>query len=445
MPRRFRTSLHASAVLFLVNGVAACGDDDASSSSSASAGSTSASGSAGPSTSSSSAVGQPTASGGGGDGGAGAGTGAGGASSAAEGSTSGGAGGSLPPLPECPEGSTPTLPDGAPVLTPGTWVEISPPGVPFDANATALTQGMTIDRCNPARIYVCVAGTNGGLHRSLDGGGSWAELGDFASCINVRVDPADADHLYVGSGVASGNDGFWVSHDGGETWAIPEGFHTAAAITGYDVYHVEPNPADFDHVLVSFHYKWEGYGEHAGVLESKDGGDSWTLHPPQDWGYGGGVFFLFDPAQGVGHPDTWLFGSQGSGFFRTTDAGASWTKVSDTVMTHGGAQVHHASNGRLYATTSQGVMRSDDDGATWTPLPTNGPTLGVISDGTRLYTGLHGGGPFRTALLSSDGEWSDFNAQTFFEGPFELAFDPTNGIVYSANIRGGVWALAVDP
>lgn len=33
--------------------------------------------------------------------------------------------------------------------------------------------------------------------------------------------------------------------------------------------------------------------------------------------------------------------------------------------------------------------------------------------------------------------------QSFAEGPFEMDYDAVNGILYSGNNRGGVWALKV--
>ena len=76
--------------------------------------------------------------------------------------------------PQCAEGSSTALPASAPELTVGSFVDISPPGVPFDSNATAITQGMTIDPCNPATIYVCVGDQEHGIYRSSDGGGTVA-------------------------------------------------------------------------------------------------------------------------------------------------------------------------------------------------------------------------------------------------------------------------------
>ena len=176
--------------------------------------------------------------------GGGAGTNTGGAGgAAAAGATSGGAAGSggtttnagtnnggmggLVPFvpPQCADGASTELPATAPALTPGMFVNISPPGVPFDSNATALTQGMTIDPCNPATIYVCVVDAEHGIYRITDGGGTWTRLYYIGGCpVRVRVNPENPLHLYVGDGVRGGNNGFFYTLDGGVTWTLPQGF-----------------------------------------------------------------------------------------------------------------------------------------------------------------------------------------------------------------------------
>jgi hypothetical protein len=260
------------------------------------------------------------------------------------------------------------------------FVNISPPGVPFDANATAITQGMTIDPCNPSTIYVCVGDAEHGIYRST-GGGTWTRLdhgGGFP--VRVRVDPEDPLHLYVGDGVRGGNNGFFYTLDGGVTWTLPQGFKDFADEGGsYDVYHVEPDPTDFEHVLVSFHSAWKGEPEN-GVIESFDGGVTWKKAglPGAGAGDGTDVYFLYEPAQGIGNAQTWLFGTQGNGHWRTTDSGENWTKVSDISMQHGGGAKYYSAQGALYVSSAQGVLKSTDNGETFTKIGLNQAYLSVI-------------------------------------------------------------------
>jgi hypothetical protein len=364
------------------------------------------------------------------------------------GMANGGAGGLIPfEPPTCADGSSTALPASAPQLTPGMFVNISPPGVPFDSNATAITQGMTIDPCNPATIYVCVGDQEHGIYRSTDGGGNWTKLdhgGGFP--VRVRVDPEDPLHLYVGDGVRGGNNGFFYSTDGGMTWTLPQGFKDFADEGGsYDVYHVEPDPTDFNHVLASFHSAWKGENEN-GVIESFDGGVTWRKAGMPGAGAGDGtdVYFLYEPSQNIGNAQTWLFGTQVNGHWRTTDAGENWTKVTDISMQHGGGAKYYSAEGVLYISSAQGVLKSTNNGESFTQIGPSKAYLSVIGDGTRLFTGQHFTSRFMTALESNDTEWTEFNMQDFDEGPFEMAIDPVNGILYSANIRAGVFALKLE-
>jgi len=93
--------------------------------------------------------------------------------------------------------------------------------------------------------------------------------------------------------------------------------------------------------------------------------------------------------------------------------------------------------------SASGVLKSTDNGKTFTNIKT-GAYLSVIGDGTHLYTGVHFNSRYVTALESNDTAWSDFNTQDFDEGPFQMALDSTNGILYGANIRAGVWALKIN-
>jgi hypothetical protein len=369
----------------------------------------------------------------------------GGSGGAGTGGANMGAGGFVPPV--C--ASTSGLPANAPPLTTGQWVNISPPGVPFDANASAVTQGMSIDPCNPATLYVCVIvptdTSKTGIYRTTDAGASWRRLGNLTNPLMVSIDPNDPKHLYTVDGVTGNTNGFWVSHDGGDTWTMPQGFRTAAdAVHVYDSYHVEPDPTNFKHVLVTFHNYWQGTDGLAGIFESFDGGDSWTTHDPvpgTNWAGGYNVFFLYNPVLGIGDASTWLFGTQGKGYYRTTDSGKTWAKVTDVSMEHGGGMLYYSSQKVLYASGTPNIIKSTDNGKTWTPVGPQNGFLSVIGDGTSLYSGPHGGGNFIKASESSDTNWSNQDPQTFAEGPFQMALDGRNSILYSANIRAGVWAL----
>jgi len=355
--------------------------------------------------------------------------------------------------PDCGSANPPVWPSNAPALQKGTWTSIAP--IPnFYSN------GLVFNPCDPAVLYTVGGnypaaggpGDNLGVFRSTDAGATWKNVNPIDSGARPRIDKRNPRHLYVIDGVNGKTQGFWRSTDAGEHWEIPEGFKRAATtVNDWDCYDVDPDPADFNHVLVTFHWYWHsgedfGYGAStSGVFESTDGGDTWIIHNPDPkWGGAGGygVHFLYNPELGVGDSKTWLFGSQGKGYYRTSDAGQTWTKVTDVSMAHGGSQIYYASRDVLYL-SGEKIQKSTDNGKTWTHIAPFNYYLSVMGDGTRLYSGAGGGPKILTATLANDTNWTDFNEQTFKAGPYEMTFDAARSIMYSANAQGGLWATKV--
>jgi hypothetical protein len=126
-----------------------------------------------------------------------------------------------------------------------------------------------------------------------------------------------------------------------------------------DTYDIAADPSDFQHIVLSFHSPWQG-DVGPGVLESTDGGKSFTPHTIVNGGAGHSIHFLHEPKLGIGDASTWLLGTQGKGFWRTTNAGISWTKVSDAQITHGGNFVCYSSKGVLYSGGYTYISRSTE-------------------------------------------------------------------------------------
>jgi len=186
-----------------------------------------------------------------------------------------------------------------PALTPGVWKNITPAGVTMTPENHVFCRGVTLDPAHPSTIYLCVCAydvTKGGLYKTTDGGATWAKIGKLDEPLHVAVDPQDSNHLYCVDGVRGATTGFWESRDGGTTWTMPPGFErvTQRPVGTRDLYSLAVDPADFRHVLVSFHSPWSN-STNCGVLESNNGGETWKVHapPPQSaGGYGMAIFFL---------------------------------------------------------------------------------------------------------------------------------------------------------
>jgi hypothetical protein len=367
-----------------------------------------------------------------------------------------------------------TAPAGTPpALVKGVWTDLTPPGLNLGVPTPALPHygiaQFAIDTRNPYVIYVCV--DQQGMWKTTDGGTSWNRLGDptrpatattahyLDSPIAVRVDPSNSNHLVATQGVRGATLGFWISQDGGSTWTMPASF--VATHTTIDVTTLTVDPTDFNHNLVGSHSPWPGLSN-AGILETKDGGATWIVHQPRPEFNAGsiGIHFLYSPAHQLGNADTWLVVTDGHGVWRTTDAGVTWTNVSNYNLTHGGQQLYYASNGYVYAGFALYPARSSDNGVTWEQLTTL-PYFyyySVYGDGTNLYTQLantgtnagQGSQPYYTSLETDGKSWAPYDpnhtgAQTFGDGPFMMLYDPGHQIMYSANWNTGFWALKIGP
>jgi hypothetical protein len=355
-----------------------------------------------------------------------------------------------------------------PPLTVGTWQHITPAGVTMTAENHVFCQGMAIDPAHPSTLYLCVCAydvSKGGLYKTRDGGATWTRIGKLDEPIHIVIEPHHSNHLYCVDGVRGNTQGFWVSTDGGNTWTSPAGFARATQnpVGTQDLYSIAVDPTDFKHVLVSFHSPWRGSSSgvnkgtsqnpnNCGILESKDGGNTWLVHDPpagSAGGYGMAVFFLYDPVTKQGDKNTWLFTTQAGGFYRTTDAGATWSQVYKLQMTHGGNQLYRTRTGTLYAGAYQYPVRSTDNGASWQSL-TRGLVyswyMGICGDGKTLYTACSNANePFFTSPENDGLTWTAYQegAQKFAAEPFEMAYDPAHHILYSASWSEGLLALKI--
>jgi len=112
---------------------------------------------------------------------------------------------------------------------------------------------------DPNLVFACSAF---GLYRTTDGGSNWVRVyagtkpGDrFA--FHVAIDPRDPHRVVMGT-----NDGLWVSHNDGDSFAKS----TAGGVGGGNIFWVYFNPYDPRYVFAA---------TDSGLLRSADGGDNW--------------------------------------------------------------------------------------------------------------------------------------------------------------------------
>ena len=203
------------------------------------------------------------------------------------------------------------------------------------------------------RLYF---GHHGGILESQDGGRTWDPLPVSVDAMGMR--PA-AD----GSIVTAGHEVFVVSADGGRAWAP-----ITADLPNIDIHAFARDPLDARRMWA---YLAEG-----GVYESADGGTHWTKV------YDGHIPFM--AATTDGSAATLIGIEPFAGFARSTDAGRTWSPVSqpEAFPTYSIAATPDADVVALGV--SDGLLRSEDGGATWTLFALPGPAFAIaLSDDGR--------------------------------------------------------------
>ena len=261
---------------------------------------------------------------------------------------------------------------------------------------------------DPSTFYVGVA--TGGLWKTTDHGTTFESVFDdqpMLSIGDVTIAPSNPNVVWVGSGEPQNRQsspwgmGVFRSTDAGRTW-IHLGLEETHHISRIQV---DPGNPDVAYVAAVGHL-W-GSNPERGVYRTKDGGETWDLVLYLDE-HTGAIDLAMDPAD----PKTlfaamyqrqrkaWGFngGGPGSGLYRTTDGGDTWTKLAGGLpegdLGRIGIDIYRRDGNLVMAIVEAdkrapeqvdpvggraedpdrptGVYRSTDRGETWTQVsPTN--------------------------------------------------------------------------
>ncbi len=288
---------------------------------------------------------------------------------------------------------------------------------PFRAGRTKSAVGVP---SQPNVFYMGV--TNGGVWKTTDYGRIWTPIFDdqpSQSIGAIDVSVSNPNIIYVGSGEGlqrpdlSTGDGMWRSANAGKTWT-----HIGLG-DAQQIPRIVVDPKNPDRLFVAALGHPYGANTERGIFRSTNGGQTWqkVLYKDENTGGADVVMSPTDPntlyaAMWEARQGPWengVFGGPGTGLFKTTDGGNSWTQLSGGLPTIAdglgrvGVAIAPSNASRLYVTvtagTKSGIWRSDDAGVSWTRT----------NDDNRVY-----------------GRGDDFAA---------LTVDPKNpDVVYSANI-----------
>jgi photosystem II stability/assembly factor-like uncharacterized protein len=253
----------------------------------------------------------------------------------------------------------------------------------------------------PKTIYIGAAG--GGIWKTANGGVTWRSVGDglgMQAIGDIAVAPSDSNVVWAGTGERNSlrsewwGDGVYKSTNKGVAWTNM-GLKETREIGRIAI---DPKNPDVVYVAALGHL-W-GAGPDRGIYKTTDAGKTWTkvLFVDDTTGF---VDLKIDPADAtVLYAAAWhrlrWGGShmegvgKGSGIYKSTDAGATWRRLTDPALKNGlpteamgriSLAVSPQNHRLVYAMiqvdkgvteSSQGrwggVFRSGDAGATWTQV-----------------------------------------------------------------------------
>jgi photosystem II stability/assembly factor-like uncharacterized protein len=246
----------------------------------------------------------------------------------------------------------------------------------------------------PKTFYMGVA--SGGLFRTTDAGTTWVSITDgkipLGSTGCVAVADSDPNVIYLGTGsddvrsnVSTGR-GMYKTTDGGQTWKFI-GLYNAGQIGS-----VRIHPTNPDVVWVSAQGDAFKSNSERGVFKTTDGGRTWHQ-----------VLFISDTVGAMdlelqpGNPAvvyawmsrlerkpwTIISGSRDGGFYKSTDGGENFTKITNglphELIGKANLAVTAAKPDRVYALIEAkpggGLYRSDDAGQTWALINSQGAII----------------------------------------------------------------------
>jgi photosystem II stability/assembly factor-like uncharacterized protein len=326
------------------------------------------------------------------------------------------------------------------------------------------------------RLTIYVGSASGGVWKSVNGGTTFKPVFDkqpVQSIGAVTIDPRNPKVIWVGTGESwtrnsvSIGDGVYKSIDGGENWTNM-GLRDSERIVKILV-----NPNQTNTVYACAPGKLWSDSEERGVYKTTDGGKTWTKILKGANASTGCSMISMDRQ----NPDTiyagmwdfrrkgWTFRSggegptefSGSGMFKSTDGGATWTELTDKSAAglptkpwgRVAVAVAPSKPTTVYAfieaeIPKDGLYRSDDSGKTWKQLDRSQNMIwrpfyfaNLIvdpKDENKIYK------PDLSLIASNDGGRSFSNIAGGAHGDFhDVWINPNNTDNLITGDDGGLW------
>jgi hypothetical protein len=358
-----------------------------------------------------------------------------------------------------------------------TWVPKGPAPLLPNPPVSGRLAGIAVSPTDANTIYVAAAG--GGVWKTTNAGSNWTALTDNQVTLSmgaIALAPSNSNVIYAGTGEANNSGdsnygrGILVSTDGGANWTL----------TGSSIFNkltmsqiaVDPTDPNIAYAAVgNVGANASGIGG-TGLYKTTNGGATWTNTTAS---ISTGISYSdvkIDPS----NPSTvymaigTYFTAAASGVYKSTNAGATWTRLSGGLPASGNGRIALAiapSNTQvIYASIANPttgalfkMMRSDDGGSTWTDLTSGTPNYVYLqgwydttlivdpSNSAIVYAGgaagpTFGEPPAIIRSINSGVSWSDLDLSagvTPHADHHAIAFDANGKLLDGGD--GGIYRL----
>jgi photosystem II stability/assembly factor-like uncharacterized protein len=319
---------------------------------------------------------------------------------------------------------------------------------------------LAISAKNPNIVYACDR-TSPKIHKSTDGGKTWAEYYDFGKdymlTSAVAIDPDDSNTIYASAFMPPmAHLGGFVKITNGQATSIGKDLPRS-------VIEIEINPNNKNIIYASTHIH--------GVYVSKDGGSTWEKLDDKNNGLPRiGVYDIdVDPKNSETLYATALCGPLPDymmppeairlltgfknldpdgkcGVYKSTDQGKNWELILATVSEARGIDIDPENNDNLYvADMMGGVWVSNDAGQNWRQENNGLGSTSMTSvkiRGNYIYASTQGSGVY-AGVINNDGSitWDKTrsNKPKAYVYKIQIAVDPNNSNkIYASSYPGGL-------
>ena len=326
---------------------------------------------------------------------------------------------------------------------------------------------------NPNILYVGTAG--GGVWKTKNGGITFKPIFDkYTQCIGaVRVNQKNPEIVWIGTGepwtrnTTSVGNGVFKTADGGETWQFLGLKNTERIVRIV----IDPNNSDIVYVAALGHL-W-GPNKERGLYKTSDGGKTWQkiLYVDENTGCSDIVIDPFNP--NILYAGMWQFrrsayyfnsGGKGSGLYKSTDAGKTWTELKKDLPKGEKGRIALSispADSSVYAlieAKETALYRSKDEGKTWekvnkTRVVNERPFYfgNIVADpikknrvykpGFNISVSDDGGKHFRGTAVEGGAIHPDIHALYVGTKNNKLLYIGTDGGVFVSRDGGSSWSM----